>query len=434
MKIGSFSPSQAQTVLYAMAGDDCSLHHDLESLNSKQQTDHAENQMLTAALQVALVGLGKPEDEVALLTNFEEPEWQPLLAHYHEMFTRMGLDPVREGGLRFVPLDDYYERVADLSSGADLLNLYMVSGGNAVLHRSEEALAVSRNVNSKLHFARHAPDAGIPVPETHIFTREQIRRGEADAFFDRNPGGVMVKILGLAGARNVIAVSGRDECEAYIAEFDDSLEVLLQEQLDTNRFTEMTLDLTITPDDIRINNVRKLLFADGKWAGNYFGPENALNPAHTEVLLSVGDYARQQGHVQEEGTNCGIDYFVDGDDIVVTEINARWTGGLFPAEFLRQLDYDGPAIAFFDTVPLAEKEALQAFQRQSLPGVGDDLGFALVPMGFCPFPIGEPGQEIFVSWQLVLGDFQAFIDARDAQLSGSAFPTASEIARDMHAG
>ena len=66
MKVGSFVPEQLASVLYAMAGDDCSLHHDLDSLTPKQQVDHQENQILTCALQVALTGLGKANDYVAL--------------------------------------------------------------------------------------------------------------------------------------------------------------------------------------------------------------------------------------------------------------------------------------------------------------------------------------------------------------------------------
>lgn len=50
MKVGSFVPEQDGRVLYAMAGDDCSLHHDLESLTPKQQADHRENRILTCAL------------------------------------------------------------------------------------------------------------------------------------------------------------------------------------------------------------------------------------------------------------------------------------------------------------------------------------------------------------------------------------------------
>ena len=44
--------------------------------------------------------------------------------------------------------------------------------------------------------------------------------------------------------------------------------------------------------------------------------------------MQVGAYARDHGHVAEEGINCGIDYFVSGDEVIVTEINARWTGAI----------------------------------------------------------------------------------------------------------
>ena len=429
MKVGSFSPGQTKTVLHAMAGDDCSLHHDLEQLTDKQQVDHAENQMLTAALQVALVGLGKPADQVALVDQFLQSPWQELLHHYHQMFNDMGLDPVALAGVHYLPLAEYYPQAALLNSPADLLNLYMVSGSNAVLHKSDEALAISQNVNSKLHFARNAPAAGIPVPETRIFTKAGILRGEADSFFKNHPNGVMVKILGLAGARNVLAVDVRQDCDAYIAEYDDALEVLLQEKLDTERYTEMTVDLTVTDTDVTINNIRKILFADGKWVGNYFGSEITPSPAQRDVLLAVGAYARDQGHVEEDGTNCGIDYFIDGDEIIITEINARWTGGLFPAEILRQLAYQGPAVAFFDTVPVAELEQLRAFQRAVLYETGTKQDFSMVPIGFSPFPFPVDGDHQVVTWQMVLGDFQAFIQAKDEFFSAQAMPTASVIAQ-----
>jgi hypothetical protein len=95
MKVGSFIPEQSASTLYAMAGDDCSLHHDLSSLTPKQQVDHQENQVLTCALQVALVGLGKKNDHVALGAPFTDPSWREMLGHYSEMFVTMGLDSVQ---------------------------------------------------------------------------------------------------------------------------------------------------------------------------------------------------------------------------------------------------------------------------------------------------------------------------------------------------
>ena len=120
--------------------------------------------MLTCALQVALVGLGKTTDHVALGTPFTDPAWRAMLGHYSEMFAAMGFDSVPDSQWQFHPLDGYYESVAKSLPEVDLTNLYMISGSNEPLHQDPEALAVSRNVNSKLHFAEHAPQAGLPVP------------------------------------------------------------------------------------------------------------------------------------------------------------------------------------------------------------------------------------------------------------------------------
>ena len=263
MKVGSFIPEQSASTLYAMAGDDCSLHHDLSSLTPKQQVDHQENQVLTCALQVALVGLGRTSDYVALGTPFTDPAWREMLGHYSEMFAAMGLDSVPDSQWQFHPLDGYYESVAKSLPEVDLTNLYMISGSNEPLHQDPEALAVSRNVNSKLHFAQHAPQAGLPVPRTEVYAKRAIHEGEADRMFSELPNGVMVKLLGLAGSRNVFAVDSVDDCLDQIAEYDDDVQILLQEKLDISQWREMTVDLTITPQDVSISNVRQILFAGG---------------------------------------------------------------------------------------------------------------------------------------------------------------------------
>ena len=429
MKVGSFIPEQSVSTLYAMAGDDCSLHHDLSTLTPKQQVDHQENQVLTCALQVALVGLGKTIDHVALGMPFTDLMWRDMLDHYSEMFAAMGLDSVPDKQWQFHPLDGYYESVASSLPEVDLTNLYMISGSNQPLHQNPEALAVSRNVNSKLHFAEHAPAAGLPVPRTEVYSKRAIREGEAGGLFSELPNGVMVKLLGLAGSRNVFAVESVEDCLDQIAEYDDDVKILLQEKLDISRWREMTVDLTITSQEISISNVRQILFAGGKWVGNYISPELEVPEAHRAVLMQVGAYARDHGHVAEEGINCGIDYFVSGDEVIVTEINARWTGGLFPAEFLRRLGITVPAVAFFDMVSVAQRDAVRAFQREHLfPAEGD--AFAYVPMGFTPFAMEIEGSERYFVWQIVVGDFAAFVEAKRQALTEDAFPTADLILQE----
>lgn len=426
MKIGTFVPEQTKTTLYAMAGDDCSLHHDLNQLTPKQQYDHWENQMLTCALQVALNGLGKPQDHVAMVNQFVDPVWADLLNHYRAMFEAMGLATVSREHLAFHGLEDFYRAVATALPEVELVNLYMFSGSNAVLHNNDQAYSISRNVNSKLHFALHAPAAGVPVPQTQIFTKAALRDGMANTMFDDHPEGLMVKLLGLAGARNVFRAGDVSECMTLIDEYDDKVEVLLQEILQSDRWREMTVDLTITPESVEISNVRQILFAGGVWVGNYISGDLPLPAIHRETLIAVGEYARAQGHVAEEGVNCGVDYFINGDEVMVTEINARWTGGLFPTQFLRHLDVTEPAVAFFDVVRVDELERIKAFQLAHLYPKAESA-FAYVPMGFTPFRIDIDGAERCFLWQLVVGDFATFVCARNQELSAEVFPTATLI-------
>ena len=427
MKIGCYVPEQIASVLYSMAGDDCSLHHELDKLTPKQQVDHAENQMLTCALQVALVGLGKSIDYVSMAKQFDNKEWSSLLSHYLQMFKRIGLESVGSENIFYHPLDNFYNSVSRSLPEVDLVNLYMISGSNSVLHQNSNALEISRNTNSKLHFSYHAPSAGIPVPVTKVFRKRGIQEGEADDFFSKNPKGLMVKLLGLAGARNVFPAATVKECLESITEYDNDLEVLLQEIIDTDRFKEMTVDLTITPRDISISNVRKILFAGGKWVGNYIASELVVTDRHYEELMKVGEYARSHGHVSEEGVNCGVDYFIDGDEVIVTEINARWTGGLFPAEFLRKLYAKKPAIAFFDMVPIDQIPLLQSFQSDHLYTADEKNSFGYIPMGFCPFNVDIDGRSNAFFWQIVTGDFESFVSARKKTLPDGAFPTADLI-------
>ena len=429
MQVGSFVPEQTDSALYVMAGDDCSLHHDLGSLTPKQQGDHYENQVLTCALQIALTGLGKKVDHVALAEAFQEAPWHAHLRHYSHMFQQMGLESVPASHWQYHPLDGFYESVSQTLPAVDLLNLYMWSGSNFPLHQDQSALDMSRNVNSKLHFAQHAPVAGLPVPGTQVYAKSAIAAGDADHFFEANAAGLMMKLLGLAGSRNVFKVGSVAQCLERIEEYDDEVLVLLQRVLDTGTWQEMTVDLTITPERVDISNVRQLLFAGGKWVGNYLSPELAIADPHREMLYRVGEYARHHGYVSERGVNCGIDYFIAGDEIMITEINARWTGGLFPAQYLQRLGVDQPAVAFFDMVDCQDREALEAFQSEHLYAHGA-ADFSYIPMGFTPFEMEIEGSARYFVWQIVVGDFASFVEAKTRSLPEGAFPTADLILKE----
>ncbi len=432
MKAGSYFPGKHYSSLYAMAGDDCSLFYDLAELTEKQQADHLSNVELTAMLQVALIAIGHGQDHVALYEDYRAPGWQDALARYHDFFTRMLPAPVVPlTQVSYHPKYTYYDSVAGMArdnpSLTDVVNLYMTSGSNAVIHQDDDSLTVSRNVNSKVHFANHAPDYGIPVPATMVTSKGELDTPLVSEFFETHDNRVMIKLLGLAGARNVAPVTSVAECLAYVAEYQDDMVVLLQAQLDLKQYTEMTVDLVVSHEEVRIANIRKILFADGLWVGNLIGQSVSLNDEQTAALIKVGEYARHHGYVSDEGSNCGVDFFIGGDgSLIVTEINARWTGGLFPAEILSRIGDARDAVPFFDMVLIEKREAYLDFVDRHLVGEYEGA-FAIVPIGFGCFPVPMDGQDYFYTWQAVLGDLEAFKAVKQRELGEGALITADII-------
>ena len=330
MNAAPFAPGQARPVFFAMCGDDCELFFRREDFNEKQKAEDRENRDLTSLLQVALMYMGKPDDQVAMFEIFLQEPWRGLLAHFNSLYRKVCGAVVPLENCRFYPHDSYYARAAAECGPDFLAGLYMVSGSNLAVHQSRDWWEVSKAVNSKMRLAEDAPGRGIPTPETLLTTRGALDGPEAGAFFDRHGGRLIMKIKGLAGARNVTAVSSPAECHEYLELFGPDTEVVLQERLDKDEWTEMTVDLTVSDTDIEITNVRRILFAEGLWVGNYLRDDLPLTERQKAALLHVGEYIRSLGYSAPEGLNCGIDYFVRGDDIRIIETNAPVDGRPVP--------------------------------------------------------------------------------------------------------
>jgi hypothetical protein len=431
VKIGSFFPEQSSSTFYAMAGDDCSLFFDLDKLTEKQQADHLANIVLTGMLQVALIALGKKTDHVGLYEEFQAEPWAGLLERYRRNFLAAGFETIPPEHFIYGRKLDFYNSIADRVPAVDLVSLYMVSGSNGVIHKSPEALAVSRNLNSKFHFAANAPAFGIPVPETFVTTRKGLSEPVSVAFLEDylgRDGAVMLKISGLAGARNVTSISSLAEALEYVAQYGDDMAVLLQQKLDFSRFTEMTVDLCVTDTETRIANVRRILFAEGVWVGNFVPAANPLTREQEAILLKVGDYARSHGLGAPEGNNCGIDFFVGpSGEIIVTEINVRWTGGLFPTQAVQRIRPQGVnAVVCFDICPLTEIDAYLNFVEAHRPGP-DEGDFSCLSLGFAPFEQDIGGSPHIYVWHLVIGDFTAFHADKCVRLAKGVLPTTDLI-------
>ena len=330
--------------------------------------------------------------------------------------------------LHYYPVDNFYESILVDKGDADLISIHLVSGSNQCLQSSDESLLVSQEVNSKMRLAEKALSNNIPVPATIVSKKDNLDDPMLKKFIEVHGPTVMLKVMGLSGARNVIEVSSVEDITEYLSEYQADIELVLQQKLDNKLWTEMTVDIVISDKDISIANTRKILFSDGIWIGNYLNSNITLSDIQHSALIKVGEYVRSLGYSAPEGLNCGIDFFINGDDIMVIEINARYTGGLFPAEILKRIGVSKTntgSVAFFDIVTREKLSSYLSFIDSCLYGKSP-YNFSIAPMGFSPDTIMMEDEKVNV-WQVVIGDFEEFKSVKLVHLGEGEMPNCERI-------
>ena len=408
MKSGAYAPNRPEPTLYAMSADDIPMFYDMQNLTEKQKADHDENVRLLGHQQVSLMAISKRQDYVGMYDDFKSAPFDKILNRYHALLSKIGLDMVPMDHLIYAPKETYYDDLAKVLPPVEMINLLMVSRSNEALHHNEEEMARNLNLNSKYHFAENSHTFDIPVPDT-IITHQPLKGNEeAEAFFEKHNGEVILKMTGFAGGRNVAPVDDIATAEAYLNDYADSAPVILQQRISFDYYQEWTIDLHITDTGISIDNVRRILLADGLWIGNLFHATPPLNSDQEKILINVGEYARSFGFGSSDGNNFGIDFFIGKEgEIVITEINPRWTAGLFPSEILKVLETDVDSVAYYDLISKDKCLEYLDYIESKLPRHSSGK-FDVIPLGFMPFDVEVDG-NLFVSiWSIVRGDFPAF--------------------------
>lgn len=427
MKAGAYAPNRPDVTLYVMSGDDIPMYFDMDNLTPKQQADHQVNVDLLGHQQVSLMAISKPEDYVAVYEDFKQPPYTGLLERFHALQSSLGLAMVPLDHLVYAPKEHFYEAVAANLPAVAMINLLMVSPSNQALHADREGIERNLKLNSKFHFAENADSFGIPTPETLITSQPLTGNPQAEDFFARHQGQVMLKMTGFAGGRNVTSVADSRAGDRYLMDYDDALPVILQQKIPLHRFEEWTIDLHITDREISVDNVRRIMLADGLWIGNLHPADYPLSAAQEALLINVGKYARSFGFGSADGNNFGIDFFKGPDgEIIVTEINPRWTAGLFSSELLDRLDVTTDAVAYYDLIAKDRSLEYLDYVESRLPGQSQGP-FEIIPLGFMPFDVDVGGQAFVSVWSIVIGDFAAYRDEAKQRFGAGSFPNADKV-------
>ena len=421
MKSGAFFPNRPLPTLYAMSADDIPLYFDMDDLTEKQKADQFEQNQLMAMLQVSLLSISKPEDYVGMFEAFTESPWRDFLVRHHQLMSQVGVPMVPLEHTLYAPMDTFYETLAADLPPVELVTFLMMSRSNEVIHKDQGAIDQMLKLNSKFHFAENAPTFGIPVPDTIVATQPLANNELAELFFAKHENQIIVKMTGQPGARNVKTVNSVSEAAEFLKDYRDEDPVLVQQRLPLDQYVEWTIDLLLTDTSIEVDNVRRILVAEGLWIGNHIPAEMPLTTEQQATLINVGEYVRTHGIGTSVGENIGIDFFIGPDEeIVVTEINPRWTAGLFPSEALKRTNREArDAVAYFELVHHDQYSDFLDFISELLPGEST-RDYSIFPLGFSPFKLEIEGTPHVYCWLIIMGDFPAYRnDARDLLGAGS---------------
>lgn len=434
MNVAPYFPDQEFPVLFAMSADEPYLYYPKGTLTEKHQAQAKLVMDIMAMFQVGMLILAKTTDSIAFYNAFQCSPWRHFLSWHHEILSCIFDDVTPKENFYYYPRDSFYQAIAADKQRQSFNNIIVsqMSHANEILHQDQLALLSSQLAHSKMELANRAHEFGIPVPPSMVCKRMDLSSQKVADIFSQYENQVILKISGMGGANNVAAVENPDQALEYLTGFPDDTPVLLQQKLDTSRYKEMTVDLHITERKAHIDNIRNVLVYDGLWIGNHMNSNLSLTESQKSTLLKVADYVHSVGYTNPHGLNCGIDFFIHDDELLVTEINARWTGGMLASQVVKKLKLQSTDLyAFIDHIVISDMEKYMGFVEANIYDASEK-SFAVIPIGFSPYVQNIEEQERILIWMSVVGDFAAFIAAKDDALGANEIITANKIGSILH--
>ena len=432
--LGPFYPIQKDSSLFAMSAGDIFFQYDELTSMHREQRNHSFQ--LVGMFQTITIFMGDIKDSAALYSTFLDKEWIDSFEWLYGCFHSTGLPIIQKENLHFLPPDTFYSDLAQLEHKNKNITVGAFCHENHFLSSLEGALQISQIVNSKMELARNANRYDIPIPPTLVTTKQRLHSGEVFSFIDDYGPEVMMKISGLGGSFNVKRIQSPDEALRHIEEFSEETEVLLQKQLGSSEYREMTVDFVITDKECKIDNTREVLFADGMWVGNHLKRDLSLSEKQKEILLRCAKWLQSEGYCHPNGFVCGADFFLGDNDLQVIEINGRWTGGQTVERAQKKLDVGSEDVyAFMDKLSFNKMKEYQRFVNENLYTIEAKVDtFKLFPLGIAPHIKHEQENEVSMVWIMVIGDIQAFVTAKEEALGAKELPTSNQVAATAQNG
>ncbi|MBX9693182.1 MAG: hypothetical protein K2Z81_12410, partial [Cyanobacteria bacterium] len=334
--IGPYYPgTTAPSLLYCMIGDEPLMFQRLEELSPHQQAHHASMRFNILPFAMCFLAISRSEDELFLDKSFLEME--EFFDWHRGIYSRLNLETTSK--LNFLEPDSIYPQAlatcTENQKVASVCFSYEIDKFTSI----EPLLAISKAVNSKIDLIERSIIADFKTPKSIILSREQLTESNIQKHFDFPNQGLLIKSDGLGGGFNVCRIETIDDCKEFIENYPPETPFVVQSEIDPCHHGEFIADYLVTSASVKLLNIRLKLTTGDKWFGNVYSPSFVSGDELTDLERCVED-VRARGYHSTEGYICGIDFFrpIDKSQTqLITDINARWTGGLPVAILIEKL-------------------------------------------------------------------------------------------------
>lgn len=411
-----------------MLGDEPLMFQRLEELSPHQRQHHENMRFNILPFAMCFVAISRPNDEVFLDSLFLEKE--DLFDWHRQIYSGLSLKTSRR--LHFLDPDQIYGQALGARTGEQKVASVCFSYEIEKNADIERLLAISKAVNSKIDLVKRSRQAAFQTPESMILSGEQLTEASIHRYFDLPERGLLIKSDGLGGGFNVCRVKTFDDITEFIGNYPPDTLFVIQNEIDPRRYAEFIADYLVKTQSAELLNIRLKLTAGDRWFGNVYSPAFMRGKEELIDLTRCIEDVREHGYYSDEGYICGIDFFRAKEELqtqLVTDINARWTGGLPVAVLIRKLGLENHIVySHLDEVLEEEWPRYKKLVEEHLlpaQGIRDSLAgeFEIFPVSFSP----KVEQGKFYVWLMITGDYAAFVEKKSGRLSRESLPLSETV-------
>ena len=414
--IGPTLGESIEPIIYCLDSDESSMIQPETQLSERARKSDLEYMQNNTAFMLSVLASTKPTDHLILdQKHLDTPE---LLKYTYGIYEKLSLTPTKN--IHYAKQKNFANTAKNLQKELGIKTISSI-GYSYLLAETfpiQERLAISKYVNAKTSLLPLSQKYNFSIPDSLLINLSEITPEKLDSLrFPSDP--IYVKTDGLGGGYNVTKVKTVPQLQEILVELSHPCTKALVQAAVPKGFLETEHIFTIYPDRTEHLYSAVQITQNSSWYGNVFLANPTLSSAQKKSLSNTTYALQQEGYADDKGLLVGFDSLSNGEEMYITEFNARWLGSLPIKLLLERLGLLNTERVFstFDYIADPEVTKYMCFAEKNLYGCSTSPNFSMIPVSYSAYSTDSKRVVCFV----VTGDLIAFQEAVRRNFSEDSF-------------